>query len=109
MQLFSRLMLDRPRIVRQPLYVSLKPFVLFFQHLQLLLQRPRIVPLLLVRRQPVLPENDMKSQRHREHTRRDRRRPAPQSIRTREQAPHAAAFRLHSCASLHCFQSHNPA
>ena len=59
MQLFTRLMLDRPRIVLQTIDMSLKSVVLLPQIFQLPLQSPRILLLLLERDQPILAEHDM--------------------------------------------------
>ncbi|MCU1253250.1 MAG: hypothetical protein JWQ49_6279 [Edaphobacter sp.] len=68
MQFLPRLMFDRIWITLQPANVPLQLLVLLLQTPQLQLEALSILPLLLVRRQPVLSEDHVVTHRQRQYS-----------------------------------------
>jgi len=74
MQLLAGLMFNRVRVVLQPVDMPLQQVILPLQTMQLAIQGLRILPLLLIYRKPILPEDDVVPHPQREQrssTRRD--------------------------------------
>ncbi len=80
MQFLARLVLDRAGIILQSFDMSLKLLILILKPLQLFLQHPCVVALLLVGRNPVLPEDHVKAHADGKHRSRNRRDAPPMVV-----------------------------
>src|ERR1700733_2551611 len=76
-QLFASLMFNRIRIALQPVDMPLQLVVFFLQTTQLAVEALRILPLLLIRRKPILPKDNVVSHRQRKQSRSSRRNLSP--------------------------------
>lgn len=77
MQLLTSLMFNGVRVVLQPVNMPLQQVILPLQTMQLAIECLRILPLLLIHRKPILPEDDMVPHRQREQRSSTRRYPSP--------------------------------